>query len=71
VRRFAQAGALAGHKIRIRDRRFKFGDPECYAAECSCGWAGTPRIGANAERLARRDGTEHIDQLRDAANTNT
>jgi hypothetical protein len=62
--RFAAHGPVAGHTIRIRDRRLRFGDPASYAAECSCGWSGRPRLGLNAERRARRDGTEHVDSER-------
>jgi hypothetical protein len=62
--RFAVAGPVAGHTIQIRDQRLRFGDPEQYLAECSCGWIGEPRSGANAERLAKRDGAEHVDHER-------
>lgn len=30
----------ATHTIQIRDLRRRFGDPEAFAAECSCGWRG-------------------------------
>jgi hypothetical protein len=65
--RVPAAGPVVGHAIRIRDRRDRFGDPPLYAAECSCGWSAGPRRGNNAERLARRDGTEHIDRERRTA----
>jgi hypothetical protein len=65
--RVPAAGPVVGHTITIRDRRHRFGDPEQYAAECSCGWAADPRRGSNAERLAKRDATEHIDRERSAS----
>jgi hypothetical protein len=55
---------VSGHVIRISDRRRRFGDAEEHAAECSCGWSASPRNGANAERLAKRDGTKHVDRER-------
>lgn len=56
---------LAGaHSIRIRDLRALFGDAHAYAAECSCGWRGTPRTETAAERAARRDGRTHLDTHR-------
>ena len=59
-----QAGPVAGHEIRIRDLRRRFGDPEQRASECSCGWIGAAQSGPNAERLAKREGTEHINHAR-------
>ena len=49
------------HSIQVRDLRLRFGDPEAYAAQCSCGWLGETRA---AERPARRDGTQHVDRER-------
>jgi hypothetical protein len=49
------------HKIVIRDLRARFGDPEAYAAHCSCGWASDTRTGRLADRVARRDGLAHIE----------
>jgi hypothetical protein len=56
-----------GHIIKLRDLRRRFGEPEVYAAECSCGWSGETRHGENAEREARRDGRRHEQLERDAA----
>ena len=42
------------------DVRERFGDAEVYAAECSCGWRSEPHSDINAERTARRDGTNHV-----------
>ena len=52
-------GPVAGHTIRIRDRRLRFGDPVEYAAECSCGWSGRPRSvqTPNGEHDAREPST--------------
>jgi hypothetical protein len=50
----------SAHVIRVRDLRERFGDAEVYAAECSCGWRSEPHSDINAERTARRDGTNHI-----------
>jgi anti-sigma B factor antagonist len=51
------------HAITVRDLRARFGDPEAFRAECSCGWQGgtrgDPRM---AGRHARRDGAVHIDE---------
>jgi hypothetical protein len=65
--RVPSLGPLAGHETRIRDLRSRFGDPEQFAAECSCGWRGEPRGGANGGRRARRDATEHVDRARSGA----
>lgn len=62
--RFAVAGPVTGHEIQIRDLRQRFGDPERYVAECSCGWVGEPRGAIFGERRAKRDGVEHVDQER-------
>ena len=58
---------LAEHTIRIRDLRARFGDPETYAAECSCGWKGAPHGGPSAGRNARQEGLRHYDAQRLAA----
>jgi hypothetical protein len=50
------------HTIRIRDLRVRFGDPEVYAAECSCGWRGSDQSSSTAQRAARRDGAKHLDR---------
>ena len=57
----------AEHTIKIRDLRTRFGEPEVYAAECSCGWTGEPQRGSGAERTARREGIVHVDERREAA----
>ena len=57
-----QPQVRATHSIRVRDLRMRFGDPESYAAECSCGWRGAERIAGNPARVARRDGTEHLER---------
>jgi hypothetical protein len=54
----------AEHTIKIRDLRARFGEPEVYAAECTCGWTGDRRSGAGAERAARREGIVHTDAER-------
>lgn len=54
-----QALARVEHTVRIRDMRERFGDPEAFAAECSCGWQGEPRRGTLAKRTARSDGNTH------------
>ena len=55
------AAASVTHVTRVRDLRARFGDPEGYVAECSCGWKGEQRTGPLAMRSARRDGVEHAD----------
>jgi anti-sigma B factor antagonist len=51
------------HMITIRGLRARFGDPEAFRAECSCGWQGPtqddPRI---AGRHARRNGAVHVEE---------
>jgi hypothetical protein len=49
------------HAILVRDLRSRFGDPELYAAECSCGWRGEERRTSNPARAARRDGARHVE----------
>ena len=56
--------AGAEHTIKIRDRRLRFGEPEDFAAACSCGWAGEDRRGHTAERDARWDGRRHAESAR-------
>jgi hypothetical protein len=60
----ARAGEPCEHTLRIRDLRLRFGAPEVYAAECSCGWTGAERHGRMGERLARREGREHTEAAR-------
>lgn len=60
------ARALSEHVFRIRDLRRVFGDPEAFAAHCSCGWIGEQRTGRLADRVARRDGVAHVDAHRPA-----
>jgi hypothetical protein len=47
------------HEIRIRDLRQRFGEPEAWAAECSCGWRGPEHGGRFAGREARPDRVNH------------
>jgi hypothetical protein len=49
------------HEIRVRDRRARFGDPEIYVAECTCGWISEPHSGRLADRAARRTGLAHVE----------
>ena len=55
------ASAGTAHVTRVRDLRARFGDPEGYVAECSCGWKGDPRTGSLAMRNARNDAVVHAD----------
>jgi anti-anti-sigma factor len=55
------ASASAEHATRVRDLRARFGDPEGFVAECSCGWRGEPRTGVLAMRAARNDAMDHAD----------
>jgi len=45
---------MTKHTIQIRDPRLRFGEPEVYVAECSCGWRGEEGITGYAARPARR-----------------
>jgi hypothetical protein len=56
------SASVAVHAIQIRDLRLRFGDPDVFAAECSCGWRGEERHAGNPERAARRDGAEHLER---------
>ena len=56
-----EAAAGTAHVTRLRDLRARFGDPEGFVAECSCGWRGEPRSGSMAMRTARHDAVEHAD----------
>jgi hypothetical protein len=47
------------HETRLRDRRARFGDPEAFVAECTCGWTSELHTGRFADRLARRAGVMH------------
>jgi hypothetical protein len=53
--------AAPTHEIRVRDRRTRFGDPENYVAECTCGWNSEPHTGRLADRAARRNGLTHVE----------
>jgi len=55
------AEARTEHVVRIRDLRARFGDPESFAAECSCGWSGEPHSGENAKRGVRHEARLHTD----------
>jgi hypothetical protein len=54
------------HRLRIRDLRLRFGAPEMYGAQCTCGWTGQEHRGSTGERLARRDGRRHEETERAA-----
>ncbi len=56
--------ASPAHEIRLRDLRRRFGEPEAWVAECSCGWLGETCGGLNADRSARRDGMRHCELAR-------
>jgi hypothetical protein len=49
----------AAHIIKLRDLRRRYGEPEAFAAQCSCGWTGETRHGHAADRDARQDGRRH------------
>jgi hypothetical protein len=49
------------HEITIRDLRARYGDPDVFAAHCSCGWIGEQREGRYGEGAAKRDGALHVD----------
>jgi hypothetical protein len=50
---------MPDHTIRLRDLRKRFGEPEAWVAECTCGWHGDAHDGVNADRSAGRDGIRH------------
>jgi hypothetical protein len=50
------------HETTIRDLRLRFGAPEVFAAQCSCGWRGAERRGRAGERTALQDGRHHVDR---------
>ena len=52
------------HTVGVRDLRLRFGAPEIYAAQCTCGWTGDEHRGRGGERLARRDGRAHAEAER-------
>lgn len=64
MRGLTNSFALDGHAITVRVRRLRFGAPEVYAAQCTCGWRGEERLGRTADRIAKRDGAIHFDQSR-------
>ena len=55
------------HAIRLRDLRTRFGEPESWVAECTCGWHGQTHGGLHPDRAASRDGMRHCDDARSAA----
>jgi anti-anti-sigma factor len=61
-----QALASIEHAVRIRDLRARFGDPDAFAAECTCGWKGELRTGVLAMRRARGDANDHTGYERPA-----
>jgi hypothetical protein len=64
----AASPAPAEHTLKVRDLRLRFGAPEMYVAQCSCGWAGQEHRGTTGERSARRDGRAHAEAERIAFN---
>ena len=56
--------AVHGHAPAVRDLRSRFGAPEVYGAECTCGWTGQRREGQAGERLAVLDAMRHRDEIR-------
>jgi hypothetical protein len=58
-----------GYAIKIRDLRFKYGAPEVFAAQCSCGWTGGERAGStvNEQRSWTGHGTENRSNHPDAS----
>jgi hypothetical protein len=52
---------VGAHEITIRDLRLRYGAPEVFAAQCSCGWLGEERRSPSGERTALHDGRHHID----------
>jgi len=55
------------HSVKVRDLRARFGEPDAFAAQCSCGWTGERREGLTAAREARRDGRVHAESARGTA----
>jgi hypothetical protein len=54
---------MVEHSIRIRDLRLRFGAPEVFAAQCSCGWMGEERRGGiTGEIRATWDGRRHVER---------
>jgi anti-anti-sigma factor len=53
------AFANAVHDTRVRDLRARFGEPDRFRAECSCGWRGEERTGLMALRGAKNDARDH------------
>jgi hypothetical protein len=47
------------HAIKIRDLRLRYGAPEVFAANCSCGWLGVEHHGQYAQGAAQLDGARH------------
>ena len=56
------ASPVDAHTIRLRDLRNRFGEPEKWVAECTCGWRGNAHEGLNSDRSARRDGMRHCER---------
>jgi hypothetical protein len=56
------------HALKIRDLRLRFGAPEMYVAQCSCGWSGDEHRGTTGERSARQEGRKHGEAERLARN---
>ena len=49
------------HAIKVRDLRLRYGAPEVFAAQCSCGWMGGECRGQYAQGNAQLDGARHRD----------
>jgi anti-anti-sigma factor len=47
------------HVVRVRDLRTRYGDPDAFAGECSCGWRGEIHNGLLARKRAKADATAH------------
>jgi hypothetical protein len=47
------------HAIKVRDLRLRYGAPDVFAAQCSCGWVGEERHGRYAQGNAQLDGARH------------
>jgi hypothetical protein len=47
------------HAIKVRDLRLRYGAPDVFAAQCSCGWVGEERRGQYAQGSAQLDGARH------------
>lgn len=62
----ARIGDIAphAHSLTVRDLRERYGDPEEYQPQCSCGWIGERHTGGFAARSAGREGDRHAEEHR-------